>query len=143
MLLQGSADVQYADALFEFWASLFEKKTFLKGSAIWSNDDAADYLLILECGELVIKMTDDEKEPIVIETILPGTMVGELEFFSHKPRLFTLLCENDSVVWSLSIDNFDEAFQKNPNAMRHFMVLALSFDITRFYNISHHWSQLR
>lgn len=88
-------------------------------------------------------MTDDENEPIIIETILPGTMIGELEFFSQKPRLFSLVCEKDSIVWSLSVAVFDKAFGENPNAMRHFMALALSFDITRFYNISHHWSQLR
>ncbi len=122
---------------------MFEKRTFLKGAVLWNTDDAANYLIILESGELLIKMTDDGNEPIIIETILPGTMVGELEFFSQKPRLFSLVCENDSMVWLLSLDTFDKAFLKNPKAMRHFMALALSFDITRFYNISHHWSQLR
>ena len=91
--------------------------------------------MILEDGELVLSMTDNENEQLIIETILHGTMVGELEFFSQKPRLFSLICEKDSVIWSLSIVAFNKAFQENPIAMRHFISLALSFDMTRFCNI--------
>jgi signal-transduction protein with cAMP-binding, CBS, and nucleotidyltransferase domain len=53
-----------------------------------------------------------------------------------------LICEEDSVVWQLQRDVFDQAFEANPKVMLQFMEMALSFDATRFYNISHHWTQL-
>jgi CRP-like cAMP-binding protein len=121
LLLQGSAEGQFAGVLFEICSSLFEKRTFLKGTVIWKPDDPSNEIMILEDGELVLSMTDNENEQLIIETILHGTMVGELEFFSQKPRLFFLICEKDSVIWSLSIVAFNKAFQENPIAMRHFI----------------------
>ena len=132
VLLQASTEDQYQEEFFEICARLFEKQNYFKGSIIWKQDEIANELLILESGELILLIDTEDDKHQVIETVLPGTMVGELEFFSQKSRLFTLKSEQNSVVWTLSQTQFERKFQENPKAMRQFISLALSYDITRF-----------
>ena len=162
-LLQAFSDAPIQNqAVFNILlGEIFEKKTFQKDSVLFEPDQPGNELYILESGELVLTLPSVTEDNHVLETLLPGTMVrvyflpindfltsvniikvGELEFFTRKPHFCKLICEKDSTVWLLRRDEFDKAFETNPQVLLQFMEMALSFDATRFYNISHHWKQL-
>ena len=77
---------------------------------------------------------------VTIETILRGTMVGELGLFTNRPRSCTLVCHQECILWRLSSSKFHKSSLEHPLIMIQFVRLALSFDVTRFYNATHHYN---
>jgi SulP family sulfate permease len=85
----------------------------------------------------------DGDQTHVVETILKGTMVGELEMFASRPRTCKLIVEQDAILWKMEKSVWNRACIDTPLEMVYFMKLAVSYDVTRYYNSSTHWSQLR
>ncbi|KAJ3279289.1 hypothetical protein HK104_001585 [Borealophlyctis nickersoniae] len=144
ILMQAFSEMtEYADELTDFCEDRFERVEVSKGTVLWVPGDEAKELYVLEEGELVL-LIPDRKELKVVETLLPGTMVGELEMFSDRPRSCRLVANDDSVVWRLSKESFDAMADENPKLMLKFVTkVAVSFDAVRFYNTIYHWAQLR
>ena len=112
------------------------------GDILYTVGEKAQALYVVEEGELQLLIT---KKGInkVVESLIPGTMVGELELFSGHPRICTLVAYSDSVVWMLSKKSFEQLSKENPALALQFVTkVAISFDAVRFYNCVHHWSQL-
>ncbi|KAJ3040061.1 hypothetical protein HDV00_011510 [Rhizophlyctis rosea] len=125
---EASSSADYAHELAEFCENRFERMEIKRGTVLWMNGDDAKELFVVEAGELVL-VIPDQKELKVVETLLPGTMVGELEMFSDRPRSCRLIANDDSVVWQLSKATFDEMAEENPRLMLKFVTkVAVSFD---------------
>ncbi|KAJ3057146.1 hypothetical protein HK097_000074 [Rhizophlyctis rosea] len=140
---EASTSADYARELADFCSNRFERTEVPKGTVLWTNGEDAKELYVVETGELVL-VIPDQNELKVVETLLPGTMVGELEMFSERPRSCRLIANDDTVVWKLSKTTFDEMADENPRLMLKFVTkVAVSFDAVRFYNTVYHWAQLR
>lgn len=124
----------FPDASFEFFHKLsryFERATVEKGRMIYREGDPCDYLLILEQGSLHSTMTL-LKDSVTVETILPGTVVGEMGMFVSSPsRTRSLVAENDSVYWKLTKESFAHMLKQDPQIANQFILLTLYFSSER------------
>ncbi|PHZ17358.1 uncharacterized protein RHIMIDRAFT_195513 [Rhizopus microsporus ATCC 52813] len=109
----------------------FERATVKKGELIYNQGDTCDSLIVLEQGSLRCLMTI-LKEPVTVETILPGTVVGEMGMFTSSPaRTRSLIADQDSVYWKLTKSSFDRMLQEDPQTANQFVFLTLYFSSER------------
>ncbi|ORX53479.1 hypothetical protein DM01DRAFT_1287822 [Hesseltinella vesiculosa] len=120
----------------------FERWACEKGQVIWQKDDDCGYLLVLEQGSLRSLMPfNDKQEEAVVETILPGTIVGELGLFtssrSHvQKRTRSLVADQASVLWKLTQCQFEQMVQDDPLLANQFVRLTLHYSIERQENMT-------
>jgi CRP-like cAMP-binding protein len=102
--------------------------------------DFADNLYVLEYGQLALKIRSGK----IVQTLLPGTMIGGLEFFSNQNRTCSLVAISDAVVWKLDKVSYEQVSKTNPALILNFVTkIAIPFNTARFYNTVHHYAQLR
>ena len=127
----------------EAFTPLFKKQQFQRKQIVYHFGQEPAALYIVDSGQLGLVL-EESIGTKVIETLLPGTMVGELEMFSGKPRISNLVSLTETTVWSLAKNDYDKFAVLNPGlALRFVSEICLPFDSVRFYNTVHHWSQLR
>ncbi|KND02916.1 uncharacterized protein SPPG_01997 [Spizellomyces punctatus DAOM BR117] len=148
ILLQAfSENAEYDAELLHFCEGRFQRVTVAKGTILWFPGEEAKDLYVIEEGELALLIVEHHRsgqQMKVVETLLPGTMVGELEMFTSRPRTCRLVANDDSVLWRLSKETFERMSEENPQLMLKFVTkIALSFDAVRFYNTVYHWGQLK
>ena len=95
--------------------SYFSKKSVPSGTCLWKSGDIADCCYVLESG--ILKATYEFLDPesstslpppqIISESMLPGTMAGEMTFLAASRRNATVVAERDAVLWKM--DNVDLA----------------------------------
>ncbi|KAH9276980.1 hypothetical protein BASA83_000495 [Batrachochytrium salamandrivorans] len=114
------------------------------GETLYTVGDEATELYVIEEGELVMVIPEKRDGERVVETLLPGTMVGEMDMFTGRQRVCRLYATQDALVWRLSKVSFDTLCQEYPDVMLTFVTkIALSFDAVRYHNTLKHWAQLR
>ncbi|CEP12142.1 hypothetical protein [Parasitella parasitica] len=134
ILVQAFGEINNGETPLEFFHKLskfFERNTCDKGSTLYREGDPCDYLLVLEQGSLRSLMYV-LKEQVTVETILPGTVVGEMGIFSGSPvRSRSLVADADSVFWILTREAFDKMRQEDPIMANQFILLTLYFSSER------------
>ena len=90
--------------VLEMVADEFVKVQVPLDTVVWRIGDDSNELYVLEHGTLVLSIQsgfDSEGDSVmqVVETLLPGTMVGELEFLTERPRSCCLTASTDVVCW--------------------------------------------
>ncbi|OBZ83165.1 Uncharacterized protein C24H6.11c [Choanephora cucurbitarum] len=134
ILVQTFGEIKQGKTSIEFFHKLskyFERVTAKKNDTLYHEGDPCEYLLILEQGSLRSLM-HVLKDEVTVETILPGTVVGELGMFSHNPvRTRSLMAETDSVFWILSRESFDRMCTEVPDLANEFIFLCLYFSSER------------
>lgn len=127
--------------LYMHLAPYFSRVTIPTGSILWSPGEESNCLYIVEKGLLkssMAELTEDSERPQVIatESILPGTIVGELGLFTETPRTKSLTVEQDSVLWKMTKDDFDRMLEQEPTIANRFIRMALNFSVDRLKLIS-------
>jgi SulP family sulfate permease len=134
ILVQTFGEIQQGKISIEFFHKLsryFERQVSETGQVLYKEGDPCDYLLVLEQGSLRSLMYV-LNEQVTVETILPGTVVGELGIFSSSPlRTRSLIAETTSVYWKLSRESFDLMCKENPEMANQFILLTLYFSAER------------
>ncbi|MFN9067517.1 MAG: cyclic nucleotide-binding domain-containing protein, partial [Bdellovibrionales bacterium] len=74
-----------------------EGKKISRDSYLFREGDAPDAMYILKTGELAITKTKGTSE-IILATLSPGGMVGEMAIFDMKPRSANVKALKDSEV---------------------------------------------
>ncbi|KAI8089044.1 sulfate transporter family-domain-containing protein [Halteromyces radiatus] len=126
----------------EFYHTLgqyFERCTYEKGQTIWRQDDTCDFLIVLEQGSLRSLMQLKQQQQrqqetnVTVETILPGTVVGELGLFAstERRRSRSLVADQASVLWKLTRAKFDQLVKDDPTMATQFVLLTLHFSVDR------------
>ncbi|KAI9304619.1 sulfate transporter family-domain-containing protein [Cunninghamella echinulata] len=121
----------------------FERCTYQEGETIWHEGDPCEFLIVLEQGSLrsLMKIIGNEKEgeddDVTVETILPGTVVGELGLFAEsRKRTRSLVTEQYSVLWKLTRSSFDRMVTQHPSMATQFVTLTLHFSVDRQDNMT-------
>lgn len=134
ILVQAFGEIGNGNVPIEFFHKLskyFERTTCDKGHTVYREGDPCDHLLVLEQGSLRSLMYV-LKEQVTVETILPGTVVGEMGMFIGSPvRSRSLVAEQDSVYWKLDRDSFDRMCKTDPELANQFILLTLYFSSER------------
>ncbi|KAJ3102323.1 hypothetical protein HDU96_009667 [Phlyctochytrium bullatum] len=115
----------------ELLASKFERLELRPGAVLWTPGSPADSVYLVESGELA-QLFPNQGRMEVVETLLPGTMVGELEMVSGRNRSCRLVVEEPAIVWRLTAEAFDALCGEHPRLSLAFLRMALGFDCMRF-----------
>lgn len=95
------------------------------GHVLWQQDDEPDGLYIIEAGILRAIYHFSDPARSIEESMVPGTLAGELSALSGLPRNATTVVEQPAVVWRLSIDAMRRMEKEEPELAREFLGLVL------------------
>ena len=96
-----------------------------EGVVLWKQNDPSDGLYIIESGILRAIYKFSDHTPIIEESMVPGTLAGELSALSGLPRNATVVVESQAVLWKLSIQNLRKLEEDDPVLARTFMLVVL------------------
>ncbi|KAG5649480.1 hypothetical protein H0H81_003589, partial [Sphagnurus paluster] len=106
-------------------AAYFERCEFPAGHVLWRQGDAPDGLYIVEAGVLRASYRFSEGARSVEESMVPGTVAGELSALSLLPRNASVVVERPATLWKLSTENLERLERENPDMGRAFLRLVL------------------
>ncbi|KAA1470874.1 hypothetical protein DENSPDRAFT_775282 [Dentipellis sp. KUC8613] len=95
------------------------------GLVLWKQGDAPDGLYIVESGVLRASYRFTDHAPPIEESMVPGTIAGELSALSGLPRNATVVVERPAVLWKLSIESMRRLEREKPDLARMFMALVV------------------
>ena len=95
------------------------------GTVLWKQGDPPDGLYIVESGILRATYRFEEPTPPMDESMVPGTIAGELSTLSGLARNATCIVERQAVLWKLSTDALARLERERPELARAFTRLIL------------------
>lgn len=105
--------------------SALQRVTATEGSVLWRQGDKPDGLYIIDTGVLrAIYEFADHREAFE-ESMVGGTLAGELSALTSLPRNATVVVERDSVLWKLSIEDMARLESDYPDLAQKFSHLVL------------------
>ncbi len=102
-----------------------ERMSVPEGTVLWTQDQPPDGLYIVESGILRATYYFADPTPPMVETMVPGTIAGELSMLSGLERNATCVVERAAVLWKLSTESLAQLQQQKPELARAFMKLIL------------------
>ena len=95
------------------------------GEYLIREGEAADYIYFIQSGQVTAQLESPGKNPVRLETIKSGRTVGEIAFFLGIRRTASVLANQDSVVYSLSMGDLEQMELKDPEAANIFHRLSV------------------
>jgi SulP family sulfate permease len=111
--------------LFRPIENYLERRILQEGSVLWNQNDLPDGLYIIESGILRATYKFADHTPSIEESMVPGTLAGEMSALSNLPRNATVTVERDAVVWMLSTENLARLESEQSKLARTFVGLIL------------------
>ncbi|KAL7789401.1 sulfate transporter family domain-containing protein [Trichoderma ceciliae] len=121
----------------DFWfqtTPYFERKEYVAGTVLFKRGEPADGFYLLERG--IIRAEYDLPQGWLCESIVAGTTLGELPFFSETSRTATAQVERDCTVWLMGQDSWKRLQQKEPEIAREFLKISLKLTSERMSAIT-------
>jgi SulP family sulfate permease len=94
-----------------------------EGHILWNQGDAPDGLYVIASGVMRANYVFDNAT--ISESMVSGTLAGELSALSGMPRNATVVAERQSVLWKLSLEDMEKFEVEAPEAARKFTKLVL------------------
>lgn len=110
---------------FKPLVNCLERHTLPQGHVLFKQGDIPDALYIIESGVLRALYRFAEHSPTIEESMVPGTLAGELTGLSGMERNATVLVERDAVVWKLSRERLKVLEKEQPELARVFTRLVM------------------
>ncbi|RFU73392.1 sulfate permease [Trichoderma arundinaceum] len=121
----------------DFWfqaTPYFERKEYAAGTILFKRGEPADGFYLLERG--IIRAEYDLPQGWLCESIVAGTTLGELPFFSETSRTATAQVERDCTVWLMGLESWKRLQQKEPEIAREFLKISLKLTSERMSAIT-------
>jgi sulfate permease, SulP family len=100
--------------------------TLPQGHVLFSQGDRSDDgLYLIEAGVLRASYSFADFTPCIEESMVPGTLAGELTALSGEPRNATVMVERDAVVWRLNSEKLREMEGSHPELTMQFTKMVL------------------
>lgn len=129
-----NGDTERLEQVVESVYSKFKRIERGPGTILWRANSEADGLFVVESGQLSMLgqalaggSAGQRPEGATAEILLAGTMVGQLETFAGRPRLATLVVDEESVLWHLSKSDIEALVKEKPADALTFTQYSLSF----------------
>lgn len=103
----------------------FEHVTFPAGAILWEKNDPPNGLYIIQSGVLRASYKFAEHTPVIEESMVSGTLAGELSALSGLPRNARVVVERDVVLWKLSPEGMKRLEEDMPHLAQWFVRLVL------------------
>ncbi|KAI9034586.1 sulfate transporter family-domain-containing protein [Hyaloraphidium curvatum] len=104
----------------------FRRMEMPAGSILWGANGDADGLYVVERGQLSL-VGQSEMGSATAEILLAGTMVGQIELVASRPRLATLVVDEEAVLWHLGKRDLEELMRDRPGDALTFVRYSLCF----------------
>jgi len=112
LLLEILPDAEGIRALFNY----FEKCNFATGETIIRQGDESDKMYFIESGQVTAWLENPGREPLRLETMQGGRVVGELGVYLKIPRSATIKADHDCVVYILAKHDLERMENTDPKA---------------------------
>ena len=112
----------------EYRASILQQCSKLQmggGRILWHQGDRADFIGFLAAGKLMSSYISPSGKSSVTGLWVAGDILGAADLDGSSTRLMTFRCLEDSTVYSLAIEKFDEIINRFPE-VSHAIVKALA-----------------
>lgn len=106
-------------------ATYLQRLSLPAGYILWKQGDEPDGLYIIQSGVLKAVYHFAEYTPTTEETMVAGTVAGELSALSGSSRNATCTVEREALVWKLSVENLKRMEAERPELASAFTKLAL------------------
>ncbi|KAF8495887.1 sulfate transporter family-domain-containing protein [Russula emetica] len=106
-------------------APYFERVAVPTGHVLWKQGDPADGLYVIEAGVLRATYCFATHTPAIEESMVPGTLAGELSGLAGLPRNATVIVERAAVLWYLDGEALGRLQAEHPELARTFTALVL------------------
>lgn len=90
----------------------FTQLHVVKGHVLWLTGDVADTLYLLESGILRATYDFPDTARVVTESMLPGTLAGEMTFLAASKRNATVVAERDCCLWRMDAKQLADLEEK-------------------------------
>jgi SulP family sulfate permease len=125
---------ELSDDSFAFLSHLcpyFTQISIPANTVLWRQSDSADGLYIIESGSLRATYSYDNHTKEVQETMVAGTIAGDLSTLSGTTRNATTVAERDCLLWKMDLDGLVRLEQDHPDVARRFTRIVLKGESTR------------
>jgi SulP family sulfate permease len=95
------------------------------GQIIFERDQTADALYLIESGCLRATYEYEDHCELIQETMVAGTVAGELTMLSASKRNATVVAERDSRLWKLDQEGLERMEKEKPDVARRFVKIVL------------------
>ena len=102
-----------------------QRREYRAGDYLIREGDAADFIYFIHSGQVTAQLEAQGKKPVRLETIHSGRTVGEIAFFLGTRRTASVVANQNSVVYSLSLDDLDQMETKDPETANIFHRLSV------------------
>ncbi len=103
-----------------------EKQQLGPETVLFQQDVSPDALFFVELGQLSTFFTSETGQTRRVRTLGPGTVVGEIAFFTRSPYKATAIADQPSTLYRLSIESLQRMVQENPQTAAVFQEFMLS-----------------
>lgn len=112
--------------VFEPIVNYFERLSFPTGTVLWHQGDPPNGLYVIESGVLRASYTFVNPTQQFQESMVAGTLAGELSALAEAPRNATVTVEHGpAVMWKLNGENLRRLQNEEPELARIFIQLVL------------------
>ena len=129
ILLQTFQDYLDAPAdptpFFAQLATYFTQLEVPSQHTLWTQGDQADGMYLIESGSLRATYLFDDYLEKVEETMVAGTIAGDLSTLSETKRNATVVSERECVLWKLDRDGLKKLEEEKPEIARSFVKIVL------------------
>lgn len=118
----------YAEDDEEFFAKFapyFKQVVAHAGEVLWRQGEKPNGLYLIESGSLRATYTYDDHAELVQETMVAGTVAGDLSTLSDTPRNCTVVAERDCVLWKLDEAKLAQMEKEQPENTHKFIKIIL------------------
>jgi sulfate permease, SulP family len=95
------------------------------GEYLINEGEAADFIFFIQSGQVTAQLESPGKNPVRLETIKSGRTVGEIAFFLGTRRTASVVANQDSVVYSLSMNELGQMEVEDPETANIFHRLSV------------------
>ncbi|KAK4058034.1 hypothetical protein OIO90_000773 [Microbotryomycetes sp. JL221] len=90
----------------------FKRVNIERGTTLWNAGDEGDSCYVIESGMLRATYVFKDRSHAIAESMVAGTVAGEMSFLSRSKRNATVVAERDSVLWKLTSQGHDDMGKK-------------------------------
>jgi cAMP-dependent protein kinase regulator len=102
----------------------FETRTFAAGEHLVRKGEETDGLYLVASGTVRVSSADREGDEVLIATLGPGDVVGEISLVLRRPATADVVAEHPTVALELRRDRFQEAIRQHPTLLGELYELA-------------------
>lgn len=111
---------QQLQALLTESSKIEELMTYLErqevpiGHHLIHQGDSPDALYFIESGQVTAQLERPDQQPIRLQTMRGGHIVGEIGFYLEQQRTAAVIADEPSVIYRLSLDTLEQMETKDP-----------------------------